>query len=95
MTEFQIQPHKEAYQEALLDRRWRELREAILDRDRHQCRSCGSQTSLHVHHRQYHRIKTTGIWIKPWEYPEYLLITLCHSCHQTGHQQFSIPIKDI
>lgn len=90
-----IQSSKEAYQESLLDPRWRTLRERILQRDRFLCRSCGSSGPLHVHHRQYHRASTTGEWKKPWEYPEMLLITLCDSCHQAGHQQFAIPIKDI
>lgn len=86
---------KLSYQEALTDRRWRELRDSILERDQYRCRSCGTTGGLHVHHRQYQRFKTSGEWKKPWEYPDYLLVTLCRVCHEIGHQKFPVPIKEI
>ncbi|WP_100629763.1 HNH endonuclease [Algoriphagus formosus] len=86
---------KEMYTDGLVDPRWKKLRDTILDRDGHQCQCCGKTDSLHVHHRQYHRHKHSGEWLKPWEYSPTLLVTLCDSCHHTGHQHYSIPIKDI
>lgn len=94
MTETQTF-QKDRYKEGLWDSRWRKLRERILERDRHRCRSCGNRDVLHVHHRQYHREKGSGEWKRPWEYDPYLLVTLCDTCHREGHRQYSIPIKDI
>jgi 5-methylcytosine-specific restriction endonuclease McrA len=83
------------YRERLLDPRWISVREKILERDDYTCRCCGSSERLQVHHRQYHRDKSTLDWKKPWEYEPILLITVCESCHQEGHRMFPIPIKDI
>ncbi|TFV94482.1 HNH endonuclease [Algoriphagus kandeliae] len=90
-----IQSTKEAYQESLIDPRWKSLRQKIIRRDRYQCQCCGSTSQLHVHHRQYHRHKHSGEWLKPWEYSPQFLVTLCDTCHRAGHQHYSIPIKDI
>ena len=94
MTE-QIENQKTVYQENLEDPRWKRLRVQVLDRDHHRCRFCDAQSDLQVHHRQYHRNKTTGEWNKPWDYHPIFLITICDSCHTQGHQQFPIPTKDI
>jgi 5-methylcytosine-specific restriction endonuclease McrA len=94
MTE-QIENQKIVYQGNLEDSRWKRLRLQILDRDQHRCRFCASQSDLQVHHRQYHRSKKTGEWSKPWEYHPFFLITVCDTCHFEGHQQFSIPTKEI
>ncbi len=94
MTE-QLQHLKNSYRDHLEDPRWKELRVQIFDRDQHRCRCCGAQAGLQVHHRQYHRKKLTGEWLKPWEYHSYLLITICDSCHHLGHQKFPIPTKEI
>ncbi|MCS5488874.1 HNH endonuclease [Algoriphagus limi] len=94
MTE-QIERNKMIYQENLEDPRWKKLRLRILRRDSNKCRVCGIESNLQVHHRQYHRYKVSGEWLKPWEYHPYFLITVCNSCHFHGHQQFPIPIKEI
>lgn len=94
MTE-QIQPLKNLYQGQLEDPRWKRLRLQIMGRDQHRCRLCGAQSGLQVHHRQYHRKKLTGEWLKPWEYHSHFLITICDSCHHFGHQQYPIPTKEI
>ncbi|PZX55532.1 HNH endonuclease [Algoriphagus chordae] len=86
---------KQAYYLALEDHQWKRLRMAVLDRDGHQCRLCASKSQLQVHHRQYHRYKHSGEWLKPWEYHPALLVTLCGTCHEQGHSQYSIPIKEI
>ncbi len=86
---------KTLYDLQLQHPRWKQLREIILARDGHCCRSCGTNNGLHIHHRQYHRDKRTGEWKKPWEYHPVFLVTLCDSCHYEGHQHYSIPVKDI
>jgi 5-methylcytosine-specific restriction endonuclease McrA len=91
----QLKSQKSLYQENLEDPRWKRLKNQIQARDRNCCRVCGEKSGLQVHHRQYHRKKVTGEWLKPWEYHPFLLLTLCSSCHSKGHQEFSIPIKDI
>jgi 5-methylcytosine-specific restriction endonuclease McrA len=81
-----------AYKEQLYDPRWRLLREKVLQRDGHRCRSCGSGGGLQVHHRQYHVQATSGAWKKPWEYEQRLLVSLCERCHQAGHRQYQVPV---
>lgn len=41
--------------------------------------------SLDVHHKIYK--KTNGEYIKPWEYNNDELITLCHNCHIDVHKE--------
>jgi len=65
------------YAQDLLDPRWIEKRDSILDRDGKKCKRCWATKSLHVHH-----IKYTG---KPWEAPDKDLITLCKTCHEKEH----------
>lgn len=91
--EFKIE--KQAYYQALEDPRWKRLRIAILERDGRHCKLCHSTIELQVHHRQYHRYKTSGEWLKPWEYHPIYLVALCATCHMQGHSDYSIPIKDI
>lgn len=50
------------------------LREAILERDGHACRTCGSAARLHVHHRQ------------PGVNERELLVTVCAGCHARLHR---------
>lgn len=86
---------KMRYAELLQTEEWNATRSKILKRDLHTCRNCGSTNNLHVHHRQYHECKKTGDWKKPWEYEAKYLITLCETCHEAGHRQYSIPTKII
>jgi len=88
----QLTNQKSLYQEGLEDPR---LRVQILKRDNQSCRICGKQEGLQVHHRQYHRYKSTGEWSHPWEYHPVLLLTVCDRCHASGHKSFPIPIKEI
>ena len=71
---------------------WDAKRKQILRRDNKMCRSCGSKTSLQVHHRQYHIVKSTGKFKDPWSYDETQLITLCTKCHEAGHHNYKIPV---
>ena len=91
----QLSIQKQSYHEELEDPKWKKKRLSIIERDSYQCRQCGSQKGLQVHHRQYHRHRVSGEWLKPWEYESQLLVTLCEDCHRAGHKQYSIPIKDI
>ncbi|WP_026902432.1 HNH endonuclease [Pedobacter glucosidilyticus] len=96
--------HFEPYQEnipahgtygALLFRpEWKAIREEILARDK-TCVICYNKSDLQVHHRQYHFIVRENKFKLPWEYPKYLLITLCESCHRRGHNKFKVPTINI
>lgn len=80
-----------SYAGLLFDKRWRDKRLVILERDSNKCVLCKSKLSLQVHHRQYHFIKSTKAFTPPWEYPNELLITLCEKCHKKGHRQHKVP----
>jgi len=80
----------ETYHNLLLHNQWIEKRAEIITRDGYKCRVCKSQNSLQVHHRQYHINNKTGIKVKPWQYDNKYLITLCKYCHELGHKHFTI-----
>jgi len=68
------------YTEQLQDERWHVVRKKILQRDGFRCKYCFiDKKQLHVHHKEY--IDK----LLAWEYPEYLLITLCCECHEFVH----------
>ena len=65
------------YSEKLKDPRWQKKRLKILERDKFQCKNCEStEKTLHVHHKIY--LKN----IEPWDYDNFLLLTLCEDCHK-------------
>ncbi len=82
----------DSYQSKLQDPRWKAKKSSILERDGYRCAICGSTQNLEVHHRQYHIFTDTGAYREPWDYPEELLITLCHDCHLVGHSQYKVPV---
>lgn len=45
--------------------------------------------TLHVHHEYY------KIGLKPWEYENQALTTLCWSCHENLHKNTKVPVLDI
>jgi 5-methylcytosine-specific restriction endonuclease McrA len=55
------------------------LRQQILRRDGWRCQSCGSMSSLEVHHREFR--SHSGADSKE------NLITLCAPCHATAHHR--------
>lgn len=63
------------YEELLRDPRWYDKRQVILERDGFACTKCGFRRELQVHHIKYF----SGL--KPWEYEDKYLITLCACCH--------------
>lgn len=83
--------HRATYAELLRAPQWAVKRNAILQRDGHRCRSCGSMASLQVHHKQYHRCKSNNYKLAPWCYDDRHLITLCADCHTSGHRRYRIP----
>jgi len=79
------------YDELLTTPQWETKRQLILIRDGYRCRNCGYDKGLQVHHRQYH-INKYGEKVKPWNYANRYLITLCNECHKTGHGQYKVPV---
>jgi len=84
-----------SYGALLFHPRWKSKRKEILTRDGHQCIHCKSDKTLQVHHRQYHFIVSQQKFRLPWEYPDHLLITLCESCHNRGHNKYKVPTINI
>jgi hypothetical protein len=84
---------KEQYNLLLRGNKWQRKRQAILSRDGNRCRACGKSKNLHVHHRQYHTNRRTGKYLPPWQYSGKYLITLCGKCHQSGHGNYTVPVK--
>ncbi|MBK5202120.1 MAG: hypothetical protein JJE45_00160 [Prolixibacteraceae bacterium] len=55
---------------------WQKRRLGIMHRDEWKCIKCkDEETTLHVHHIEYHA------GLKPWEYEDEELSTLCEYCH--------------
>ena len=68
------------YSELLKDPRWQKKRLKIMERDNFECRACHeTNRTLNVHHLYY------DYKLKPWEYNNEDLITLCEDCHNTLH----------
>jgi hypothetical protein len=66
----------EAYLKLLRDPRWQKKRLEIFDEAGWQCSDCGNtELTLHVHHKFYRR------GLKPWEYDNSDLSSLCEVCH--------------
>lgn len=85
----------EAYQNLLGDVRWKAKTIQIKKRDKNSCRNCGDYKNLQVHHRQYHFVNSLKKFKNPWDYPNDILITLCKTCHDSGHKQFKVPTINI
>jgi len=85
-----VQSHG-SYGALLLHPNWKAKRKEILIRDMDRCVHCKSNKDLQVHHRQYHFIASQQKFRLPWDYPDHLLITLCESCHNKGHNKYKVP----
>jgi hypothetical protein len=84
-----------SYGGLLFHPRWKLKRKEILTRDMHRCIHCKNDKTLQVHHRQYHFIVSQQQFRLPWEYPDHLLITLCESCHNRGHNKYKVPTINV
>lgn len=72
---------KGGYRGYLESEHWKRMRSAVLNRDRHRCRDCGSKGPLHVHHKTYKRIGRERMTD---------LVTLCEDCHAERHGIFRV-----
>jgi len=73
------------YSELLKDQRWQDKRKEIIKRDNYECQYCGlGLKKLNVHHLIYLK------GLKPWEYDNELLITLCDEHHKMIHDMNKI-----
>lgn len=69
------------YQKQLKDPRWQRRRLEIMSRDGWKCTRCrNGRKELHVHHIEYKG------GLKPWEYSDDQLKTLCKDCHELEHR---------
>lgn len=71
---------KEEYKSLLLDARWKDLSIIIKKRDKFECKKCGYNKRLQVHHKVYIKGRM------PWEYDSNQLVTLCEECHKKEHK---------
>jgi len=78
---------KPTYAEQLQSPKWQKKRLEIFNRDKWTCRLCGDKAkTLHVHHLLYCH------GLRPWEYDNDFLITLCHDCHIIVMPQVDISL---
>ena len=84
-------PAHGTYGASLFDPRWKTKRLEILNRDSYSCVVCKKNENLQVHHRQYHFLVRENKFKPPWDYDNYLLISLCESCHKRGHSKYKVP----
>ena len=67
------------YKKQLKDKRWRELRQEVIEERGGKCEMCGSSSNLCVHHKAYIKGRYA------WEYPKDYLLVLCNGCHRKIH----------
>ncbi|PWB27918.1 HNH endonuclease signature motif containing protein [Flavobacterium sp. HTF] len=87
-------PAHGSYGALLFTVEWKTKRNQILTRDG-KCIICSSTENLQIHHRQYHFIVRENKFKLPWDYEDYLLITLCEVCHRRGHSKYKVPTINI
>lgn len=64
----------------LKDPRWQKKRLEALTYGHWACEQCGgTESTLHVHHRQYFKGR------EPWDYKVGQLAVLCEDCHESTH----------
>lgn len=73
-----------AYKDYLQSDYWRNRRQQIIDKYKG-CQICSSYCRLEVHHRYYSNGSEKRILGKE---PDYLLILLCHECHNLWHNMY-------
>lgn len=83
--------YKDLYKDLLKREEWREKRAKILNRDNNKCVYCGEVHNLQVHHKYYCQYPN-GYRVRPWNYPDDALITLCDKCHTKVHNKKKIKV---
>ena len=86
-----INKPSESYSDLLKRPEWQEKRLKILKRDGNKCCYCGNTDKLHVHHKYYLQYPNHQK-VKPWNYPDNALITLCNRCHYRVHKNKQIKV---
>lgn len=77
------------YDKLLKRKEWQKKRLKILKRDNFECRYCRYKGKLNVHHKYYCKYPNEEL-VKPWDYPDDALITLCERCHKKVHERNKI-----
>lgn len=75
------------YKDQLKTSAWLRKKYDVMSRDNFVCAEClcdNSESRLEVHHIGYIKRK------KAWEYPDFMLVTLCRECHQREHDNDNI-----
>lgn len=95
ISEYSSKSNKEekpkSYSDLLKEPEWQEKRQEILKRDNYKCCYCGSTDKLCVHHKYYLQYPNHEK-VKPWNYPDDALITLCNKCHYKIHKRKPIKV---
>lgn len=76
------------YKDQLKTSAWLRKKYEILERDNFVCAECmcdNSESQLEVHHIAYYNDGRMA-----WEYPDYMLVTLCRKHHQEEHDKKAI-----
>lgn len=73
-----------SYADLLKDPRWKQKRLEIINRDENKCTECQSEEILQAHHRYYFK------GLKPWEYENSALETLCKACHKKAEDSLEL-----
>lgn len=67
------------YADQLKSPLWQKKRLEILNRDKFTCQICSdTETTLHIHHKEYDKTYQT----LAWQYPDDNYTTLCSDCHE-------------
>lgn len=76
------------YKDQLKTSAWLRKKYEVMHRDNFVCSNClkdNFESQLEVHHIAYYKDNRMA-----WEYPDYLLVTLCRDCHQKEHDEKAI-----
>lgn len=71
------------YKTDLKSGKWQKKRLEIMERDGFKCRACHGKNDLTVHHLYYQP------GLKPWEYDNEAMVTICNECHKQIHFEVS------
>ena len=81
---------KSTYSDLLKHPKWQKKRLLIMERDNFQCQMCGCENkSLNVHHFYYKK------GVKPWQYSNEALITLCEDCHKIEEDEKRVQLAGL